>query len=72
MRLATILGVLLIVFGIFALVSEGITYTKNEKIFQIGSVEATAKHQKTVPIPPLVGVACLAGGVFLVIKGARE
>jgi hypothetical protein len=69
MRLATILGVLLIVFGIFALISEGITYTKNEKIFQIGSVEATAKHQKTIPIPPLVGAACLAGGVFLVVNG---
>ena len=69
MRLSAILGIILIVFGIFALVSEGITYTKNEKIFQIGSVEATAKHQKTIRISPLVGVACLAGGVFLVVKG---
>jgi hypothetical protein len=72
MRPISILGIVLIVFGIFALASEGITYTKTEKVLQIGPLEATAKHQKTIPISPLAGGAALVGGIVLVIKGAKR
>jgi uncharacterized protein YjeT (DUF2065 family) len=72
MKLITILGIAFLVFGVFVFVSEGITYTKTEKIIDIGPIEATAKRQKTIPIPRLVGGAALAAGVVLVIAGAKR
>jgi uncharacterized membrane protein HdeD (DUF308 family) len=72
MRAISILGIVLIIFGIFVLVSEGITYTKTEKVLDIGPIEATAKHQKTIPIPPIAGGVAVVAGVVLVITGAKR
>ena len=72
MRPLSILGIILIIFGVFVLASEGITYTKTEKVIDIGPIEATAKHQKTIPISPIAGGASVAAGVALVIAGARR
>jgi len=71
-RVILILGVIVTVFGLFALVSGGITYTKKEKVVDIGPIEATAKRQKTIPIPPLAGGAIVAAGVILVIAGSQR
>ena len=72
MRSISILGILLIIFGVFVFASEGITYTKTEKVLQIGPIEATAEHRKTIPIPPIAGGVSVAAGVVLVIAGARR
>ena len=69
-RSTIILGVVLIALGVFALAYQGITYTKREKILDIGPLQATAEREKTIPLPPLVGGLSLAGGVALVIIGA--
>jgi hypothetical protein len=66
-----IVGVLLIVFGIVALVLGGITYTKRDKIVDIGPIKATAEHEKTIPLSPIVGIASLAGGIALLVVGTR-
>jgi len=71
MKPITIVGIILIIFGVFALVSEGITYTKTEKVIDIGPIEATTHRQKTIPIHPLVGGAAVAAGVILVVSGAK-
>ena len=68
----TIVGILLIVFGIFVLAAEGITYTKTEKVLDIGPIEATAERQKTIPISPIAGGAAVVAGVALVIVGAKR
>jgi hypothetical protein len=72
MRPLSIIGIVLIVFGIFVLVSEGISYTKTEKIIDLGPIEATAEHRKTIPISPIAGGAALAAGVALVIVGSKR
>lgn len=66
-----LIGVLLIVFGIVALVLGGITYTKREKVLDIGPIKATAEHEKTIPLSPIVGIASLAGGIALIVAGSR-
>src|SRR6266581_2629860 len=71
MRPISILGILLIIFGIFAIASEGITYTKTEKVLDIGPIEATAKHHKRIPLSPVAGGIAVAAGVALVITGAK-
>ena len=72
MKPASLVGVLLVVFGVLALIYQGFTYTKRETVIDIGPVHATADRQKTVPLPPLVGGLALAGGVVLLVAGARK
>jgi len=69
-RSVMIVGVVLIVLGVLALAYQGITYTKREKILDVGPLQATADREKTIPLPPLVGGLALAGGIALVIIGA--
>jgi hypothetical protein len=67
-----ILGIILIVLGVIALAYGGISYTKEEKVLDIGPLEATRKTRETIPLPPLLGGLALAGGIVLVIAGSRK
>jgi len=66
-----ILGVILIVLGAVALAYKGFTYEKEEKIVDLGPIQATAKHQETIPIPPWAAGAGLAVGIVLVIASRK-
>lgn len=68
----TLVGIALIVLGIVALAYQGITYTSREKIINIGPFQATADTQKTIPLSPLLGGLALAGGIVLVVVGAKK
>ena len=72
MKAISIIGLILIIVGVIALASEGITYTKTEKVLDIGPIQATQKHKKTIPISPIAGGAAVAAGVVLVIVGAKR
>jgi hypothetical protein len=71
MKLMTVVGTALIVLGLVALVYQGITYTSRETVLDVGPLHATADRQKTLPLSPVLGVVALAGGVALLIAGAR-
>ena len=66
-----LIGFILIAFGIFALVMGGISYTDRDKVLDIGPVEAQVERRETIPLSPIVGIAALAGGIALVVAGAR-
>jgi Na+-transporting methylmalonyl-CoA/oxaloacetate decarboxylase gamma subunit len=72
MRAPVIVGVVLIVLGILALAYQGISYTTEETVVDIGPLEAKAEERNTIPLPPILGVLALAGGVVLVIFGSRR
>ena len=72
MRPMAIVGVILIVLGVVALVYQGISYTSRETVIDIGPLHATADRQKTLPLPPVLGIAAVAGGVALLVAGARR
>jgi hypothetical protein len=72
MKPTTIVGVLLIVLGIVAFAYQGITYTTKEKVVDLGPLKVEAKREKTIPLPPVLGGLALAGGVVLLIAGARR
>jgi len=72
MKLTVLIGIALIVLGVAALAYQGITYTTHEKVLQIGPLEATTKTEKTIPLPPILGGAALAGGILLVFIGGRK
>jgi uncharacterized membrane protein YidH (DUF202 family) len=66
-----LIGILLIAFGIFALVAGGIGYTDRDTVVDIGPLEAQVEERKTLPLSPILGVASIAAGVALVVVGAR-
>jgi uncharacterized membrane protein YidH (DUF202 family) len=66
-----LIGIILIVCGIMALAMGGFSYTKREKVLDLGPIEATTTTRKTVPITPIAGVAALAGGIALVAFGSK-
>ena len=68
----TLVGIALIVLGIVAFAYQGITYTSREKIIDIGPLHATADTRKTIPLSPLLGGLALAGGIVLVVVGAKK
>ena len=72
MKVATIVGILLIVLGVVGLLAGGITYTRKEKVVDIGPIEATAEKRERIPLSPIAGGLALAAGVVLVIAGNRR
>jgi hypothetical protein len=72
MKPISIAGIVLVVLGALALAYQGITYTKREKIVDIGPIHATADTQKTIPLPPILGGIALIGGVVLLVAGAKR
>jgi uncharacterized membrane protein HdeD (DUF308 family) len=72
MKAATLIGVLLIVFGIGVLAYQGFSYKSEEKILDIGPIQATRETTKTFPLPPVVGAIALIGGIAVVIATSRS
>ena len=67
-----IVAIVLIVVGIIALAYGGISYTRREKVLDIGPIEATAERRETIPLPPVLGAAALVGGVVLLVVAGRR
>jgi uncharacterized membrane protein HdeD (DUF308 family) len=72
MKPVAIIGLVLIVLGLAALAYQGVTYTSREKVLDIGPIHATAEREKTVPLPPVLGIVAVAAGVVLVVAGVRK
>ena len=67
-----IVAIALIVLGIVALLYGGITYTKREKILDIGPIEATTQTRETIPLPPVLGALAIVGGIALFVVAGRK
>jgi uncharacterized membrane protein len=72
MKTLSIVGIVLIVLGIAAFAYQGITYTTQEKVVDLGPIQMTAEKTRTIPLPPLMGAIALAGGVVLLIVGKKR
>jgi uncharacterized membrane protein len=72
MKPITLIGIVLLVLGVLALAYQGINYTHQEKILDIGPIHATAEKHKRIPLPPVVGGLALVGGIALLVMGARQ
>lgn len=66
------LGVTLIAIGLIMLVWSGFTYTKKEKIVDIGPVEITADKQESVNWPPYVGAIAIVAGAIIYVGAKRR
>jgi hypothetical protein len=64
--------VVLVLLGVVALVYQGVNYTTRETVIDIGPIRATADRGRTLPLPPVLGIVAIVGGVLLLVTGARK
>jgi UDP-N-acetylmuramyl pentapeptide phosphotransferase/UDP-N-acetylglucosamine-1-phosphate transferase len=57
--------------GIAALIYGGFSYTTHKKALNMGPIQVERTHHHRVPLPPVLGIAFIAGGA-LVYFGARS
>jgi len=71
MKSGTLFGLALVVLGVIALAYQGINYTTHKKVVDIGPIEATREEHKTIPLPPILGVVALVGGIFILVRDRK-
>jgi len=64
-------GIVLIVLGALVFAYQGINYTREKNVLDVGPVHLTAETHERIPLPPIVGGLALVGGVALLVMGAR-
>jgi hypothetical protein len=72
MKTALLAGIVLIVIGVVSLAYQGFTYHTQKDVADIGPIHATKTETHNIPLPPLLGGLALAGGVVLLVVGAKE
>jgi uncharacterized membrane protein YidH (DUF202 family) len=72
MKAISLVGVLLIVVGVLVLAYQGINYTRQKKVLDVGSVHLTTETHERISLPPILGGLALVGGVVLLVVGARN
>lgn len=66
------LGIVLIVLGIVLFTWTSFTYTKKEKIIDIGPIQISADKEKSINWPPYVGGVILAVGIAFLITSKKN
>lgn len=67
-----VVGILLILFGIFGLVYGGFTYTSMDEVAEVGNLTVVSETDNTVYLPPILGGLCLGVGIILVAIARRK
>jgi hypothetical protein len=67
-----LVGIIFVVLGVLALAYQGIRYTTQEKLIDIGPLKVTAKEKKIIPLPPIVGGVALVAGIALILADRRK
>lgn len=63
-----IIGILLMILGGAAIVYDQVSYTRQEKLFQLGPIEATVeKEAHCIRLPIIFGVLVIVAGFSLVV-----
>ena len=65
-------AIVLIVIGILMLIIPGVTFTKKEKVVDVGPVEINKKENKTISLPFYAGAVVTVAGVVLLLVSKRK
>jgi UDP-N-acetylmuramyl pentapeptide phosphotransferase/UDP-N-acetylglucosamine-1-phosphate transferase len=66
-----ILGFVLIAVGLVALLYGGVSWTKRDKVVDVGPIQVTKENHERLPIPPIAGGLMLTAGVVLVVTSRK-
>lgn len=65
-------GIILAILGIVMLIWTGFSYTKQEKVVDIGPLEVNAEKEKQVNWPSYAGGILIVAGVVLVLVDRKK
>lgn len=71
MKPSAIFGIVLIILGVLALTYKSFTYKDKDKV-DLGPVDITTEHNKSVPISPILGGIAIVGGIALLFTSRRS
>jgi hypothetical protein len=60
-----LLGILLVICGVALLLVGGVTLFVPQDVIDMGPMTLTIHENLAIPLPPVIGLACLAIGVLL-------
>jgi len=72
MKLITMVGILLTAIGVISLIYQGVTFTTRENVIKFGPIQAYKEKNKKIPLPRILGVLAIAGGILLIVVGVRK
>jgi hypothetical protein len=72
MRPATVVGAILILFGVVALSLGGFSFNRREKVAEVGPVRVTAEREHGFTVPPLVAGLAIVVGIGLIVANSRK
>ena len=71
MKPTAVLAAILIIVGVIALAYGGFNFTTKEKVAEVGPLKLEKNKTHSVPLPPILGVLALVGGVALLVVSRR-
>ena len=71
MRALVVIGVLLVLFGIAALVFQGFTFFTTDRVLDAGPFKVDVQKPHTIVFNPVVGIAAVVGGAVMIFAGSR-
>jgi len=65
------IGIVLIVLGVIGVLWGGLTWTRKEKVVDLGPVEVNRETHESLPLPPIAGAVLLVAGVAVIVGSKR-
>lgn len=72
MRPGAVVGALLILVGIIMLSVGGFSFTRRERVADVGPIEVTAERERSILVSPIVAGLVIAGGLVLIVASSRK
>jgi hypothetical protein len=72
MKVATVVGIILIALGIIGFAVGGVSFTHEKKDLDLGPIQVSHEHTSTIPISPILSTIALIGGIGIVVAGVRS
>lgn len=72
MKSLAIVGIILIVLGIAGLAIGRFSFTTEEKVVDVGPIEASVEKEHAIAIPDIAAIAAIVAGGALVFMGRRR
>ena len=72
MKGIAIVGIALMLIGVVGFTVGHFSFTTEEKVLDIGPLEASVDKERTVAIPDIAAGIALAAGLVLVVVGTRK
>jgi hypothetical protein len=66
-----VVGIVLIVLGLAGVLYGGFSWTRQKTVLDAGPLTVKTDKRESLPIPPLVGLVCVVGGIALMFTSKR-